>query len=175
MPDLPDEGMDYLTYISSVAVTSDTDIETVAARIRAAGDPAGLTFNLQKVQRMPNSLPAHVLAAAAGDQARPAVIDALHKAYWEDGRDIGDKRVLVTIAGECGLDTRRMQAALDHPEFGKAVGNLAQQMRRDGVESVPFIVINDLLSLAGAYGPAQLRDAMDKASGMAPARGSTNG
>jgi predicted DsbA family dithiol-disulfide isomerase len=174
MPDLPAEGMDYLTYISSVAVTSDTDIETVAARIRAAGTVAGLTFNLQKVQRMPNSLPAHVLAAAAGDEARPKVIDALHKAYWEDGRDIGDQRVLLAIAGECGLDQRSMQGALEHPEFGKMVGNLALQMRRDGVETVPFFVINESLAVSGAYEPAQLRDAMNRAAANAATRGSAN-
>lgn len=173
MPDMPAEGMDYLSYLNSVAVTSDTDVETEATRIKTAGAKAGLTFNLQKVARMPNSLPAHLLAAAAGEQARPIVIDALHKAYWEDGRDIGDRSVLVAIAGECGLDPQGIRAALEHPEFGKAVANVAHQMRKDGVESVPFFVINDTLSLSGAYQPAQLRDAMNKASDMVATQGST--
>jgi predicted DsbA family dithiol-disulfide isomerase len=174
MPDMPPEGMDYLTYLSSVAVTSETDVETVANRIKAAGAQAGVTFNLQKVSRMPNSLSAHVLAAAAGEAARPRVIDALHKAYWEDGRDIGDHRTLLAIAAECALDTHSMQAALDRPTFSKQVGELALQMRRDGVESVPFVVINERLSLAGAYQPAQLRDAMDKASNAPTTPGRSN-
>ncbi len=171
MPDLPPEGMDYLDYLNSVAVTSDTDLETVVHRIKSAGDRAGVSFNLQKVVRMPNSLPAHVLVAAAGDAARPRVIDAIHQAYWEDGRDIGDQAVLLAIAAECGLDVRSMQGALEHPEFGKMVGKLAGQMRHDGVETVPFIVFGETLSLAGAHQPAQLRDAMNKAAAMAAASG----
>ena len=170
MPDMPPEGMDYLDYLNSVAVNSDTDIEAVVQRIKSAGDTAGVTFNLQKVVRMPNSLPAHVLVAAAGDAARPRVIDAIHKGYWEDGRDIGDQSTLLEIATECGLDVRSMQGALDHPEFGKMVGKLAGQMRRDGVETVPFMVIDETLSLAGAYQPAQLRDAMNKTAEKAAIR-----
>lgn len=171
MPDVPEEGMDYLTYLNSVAVTTETEVEVVANRIKAAGEAAGLTFNLQKVAFMPNSLPAHVLVAAAGDSARPRVIDTIHQAYWEDGRDIGDRSTLLAIAAECGLDTRSMQAALEHPEFSKMVGNIAAQMRRDGVETVPFIVIDETLSLAGARQPAQLIDAINKAAELSEARG----
>lgn len=98
------------------------------------------------------------------------MIDALHTAYFDDGRDIGDRETLLAIAAENGFDATAMRAALSYPDFGKMVGDLADQVRQDGVQGVPFFVFNDAIALSGAYPPAQLVQAMAKAAEIAAER-----
>ena len=168
--DVPMAGVPYAVYLLSIANATNTDGAAIEARINAAAEKAGITFNFDKVKTMPNSLLAHTLTAAAGEADRAKVIEALHKAYWEDGRDIGDADTLVEIAGECGLDPVAMRVAIDFPDLRNRVKELAARMHTDGVNQVPFYVFNDTLSMAGAYQPIQIGAAMAKATELVAAQ-----
>ena len=174
-PGVPAAGVPYPVYLNSIAIAAKSDGVTIESRLHEAGAKAGVTFNFDKITTMPNSLLAHTLTAAAGEADRAKVIDAIHKAYWEDGRDIGDLETLVAIASECGLDANAMRAAIGFPDLQNRVRELATQIHQDGVNTVPFYVINDTLSMAGAYQPTQIVAAMDKAAEMSATEGAQNG
>jgi predicted DsbA family dithiol-disulfide isomerase len=167
-PGMPEQGVEYTKYLSHLA--SGGDITTVTDRVVKAGEAAGVTFNFDRIQKAPNSLLAHVMVAATPEADRGKMIDALHKAYFDDGRDIGDRDTLLAIAAENGFDATAMRAALSYPEFRKMVGDLSDQVRQDGVQGVPFFVFNDAVALSGAYPPAQLVQAMAKAAEIAAER-----
>jgi predicted DsbA family dithiol-disulfide isomerase len=167
-PGMPEKGVDYRTYLKQIS--GGADPAQVNERVTKAGEAAGVTFQFDRIQRAPNSLMAHALVAAAPDADRGTLIDALHRAYFDEGRDIGDRDTLLAIAGETGIDAKAMGAALSYPEFRKMVGDLADQIRKDGVQGVPFFVFNDLVALSGAYPPAQLVQAMTKAAELAAER-----
>jgi predicted DsbA family dithiol-disulfide isomerase len=164
-PGIPDQGVDFTEYMKRI-VGSD-DIATAHERVTKAGELAGLTFQFDRIQKMPNSTFAHMAIMAAPVEARERYLEALHKAYFEDGRDIGERETLLAIATEIGIDAKAIGAALSYPQWKEMVSEQAKQISTDGVRSVPFFVMNDQLSLAGAYPPVQLAQAWTKAQELA--------
>jgi predicted DsbA family dithiol-disulfide isomerase len=164
-PGIPDQGVDFTEYTKRIAGSD--DISTAHERVTKAGALAGLTFHFDRIQKMPNSIFAHMAIMAAPVNDRERYLEALHKAYFEDGRDIGERETLLAIATEVGIDAKAIGAALSYPQWKEMVSEQAKQISEDGVRSVPFFVMNDQLSLAGAYPPVQLAQAWTKAQELA--------
>jgi predicted DsbA family dithiol-disulfide isomerase len=112
---------------------------------------------------MPNTLLAHALIYAAPEADRYRLLDALHTAYFEDGRDIGDQETLLTIAAEIGLDRRALAAALNFPDFRSMIAAQVNEISRSGITGVPFFIFNDAVGLSGAQPPEIILQAMRKA------------
>src|SRR3712207_611057 len=110
-PDMPSEGMaraDYRARKFGAERAAALD-----ANIQAVGAEEGIRFAFDRQARTPNTRAAHMLVAHASGQGRGgAVVDALFRAYFEEGKDIGDEAVLLEVAGEAGLDREAAQAAL---------------------------------------------------------------
>lgn len=164
-PNTPESGDDFRAHMAKIAGSD--DLAPLFDRVIEAGKPAGLTFHFDKIKTRPNTLLAHMALLAAPEDDRLRLLAALHKAYFEDGRDIGQRETLLAIAEEEKLDSRAIGAALSYPQWREMVSKQAEQISTDGVRSVPFFVLNDKLSLAGAYPPAQLAQAWTKAQEVA--------
>src|SRR3984893_15303915 len=68
------------------------------ARVRAAGAEVGIDFEHDKIERTPNTLASHKLLWLAGKHgAQDAAVEALFRAYFVEGRDIGKDEVLVEL------------------------------------------------------------------------------
>lgn len=160
-PNIPDQGVDFKKYMAHIAGSD--DFAPMHERVIKAGEAAGLTFHFDKIQKRPSSMLAHMAIMAAPVESRERLLEALHTAYFEDGRDIGEREVVLAIAAEIGLDPKAIGAALSYPQWREMVSEQAKQISTDGVRSVPFFVFNDTLSLAGAYPAPQLAQAWTKA------------
>ena len=113
-PEMPAEGMDRNEYLESKFGPGKR--KEIEVRLSEAALESGVTFNWTKVTRSVNTRMAHMLVAAASTVQRGGdMTAALFKAYWQDGRDIGDIETLIQIAVEQGFDE---QAARD--EIGRA-------------------------------------------------------
>ena len=91
------------------------------------------------------------------------VVDRLFKAYFVEGRDIGDRDVLIDIAGECGLDARLVEKLLAEGADADLVREEIAQAQAIGVSGVPFFIFAGRLGVPGAQDPSVLR-ARDGAS-----------
>lgn len=99
----------------------------------------GMRLELPPVQ--PRSRLAFEAVAHAREQGRfDAMHEALFRAFFEDGRDIGDPKVLGDIAIECGLDRQRLAEALDSGCHTAAVHADQQLAYSLGVAGVPIMV-----------------------------------
>ena len=101
-PDLPAEGVDRRSYLEA-KFGGARRADEIYARVRAAGASVGIAFEFDRIQRQPNTLDAHRLIAwaqARGD-AEP-LVERLFRAYFIEGRFIGDARVLEQIASDAG-------------------------------------------------------------------------
>ena len=167
-PDLPLEGTDRKGYLEA-KFGGPHRAKEIYARVAAAGRDAGLDLNFDGIKKQPNSLAAHALIAYAQrvDEGRhaDAVVERLFKAYFEDGKFIGDADTLVGIASECGLDTEATRAMLSESATLKEIANQDASVRQQGVTGVPFLVFNNKVSLSGAQPPEVMLDAMNKAVG----------
>lgn len=163
-PDLPPEGVDMRQSLS-VRMSAE-QIEAMFARATRAGASAGLHFDFDKVRVSPQTIPSHVLVDWAPESKRAAILAAIHRAHFEEGRNIGSVDVLSEIAAAAGLDRDEARAALADPARVARIRQEAASAGRAGVRGVPHFVIGGRI-LQGAQAPEALRQAISDAARQA--------
>src|SRR5689334_14808408 len=103
-PDMPKEGRDRMAYRAQKFGSAEK-ARALDERVGNAAAGVGLQFRQDLMLRTPNTLDSHRLIWFAGREDRQdAVMEAVFKAYFTQGRDIGDRGVLADCAVEGGLD-----------------------------------------------------------------------
>jgi predicted DsbA family dithiol-disulfide isomerase len=162
-PDLPAEGIERRTYLEE-KFGGPGRAAQIYDRVRAAGATVDIAFAFDRIQRQPNTLDAHRLIAWAQQRGdAEAVVERLFRAYFLDGRAIGDREVLADIAGEAGLDREAARVMLAGDEGVDTVRALDQRVRELGVGGVPFFVFGNKVAVSGAQEAAVLKDAIAQA------------
>ncbi len=162
-PDLPAGGVDRRAYLEA-KFGGPQRAEAVYERVREAGRRARIAFDLDAIARQPNTRDAHRLvgwAQASGD-ANP-LVERLFRAYFVEGRFVGDRDVLVAIAREAGLDAAAARAWLDAGTGAAEIGQAQARARELGITGVPFFIFGARVALSGAHPPQAMRDAIAQA------------
>lgn len=149
---------------------SEAQMETMFDRVTQAGAAVGLTFRFDKVNVAVDTLPGHVAIAATPVAKQPALVVALHAAYFEEGRDIGQESVILAAAEAAGLDdTERatIAAALAQPESLAEQRAIVQAVQEAGITSVPYFVFDGKLAVAGGQPPDVFVQALEQAASVA--------
>ena len=154
-PDMPAGGMDRQAYLEAKFGGKEGAIKAYRPLVDHARQ-AGLDMRLDDIARTPNTIDAHRLIHWAGIEGRqPAAVSSLFKAYFTDGRDIGDAEVLADIADGVGLDAsviaRLLASDADIDEI-RARDAAAREM---GITSVPTFIVAGEHAVPGAQ-PADL-------------------
>lgn len=159
-PDLPTAGIERSAYLDAKFGGPDRATQ-IYDRVRAAGASAGIPFAFERIARQPNTRDAHRLVAWAqrrGDAG--ALVEHLFTAYFLEGRDPGDRRVLAAIAAEAGLDGVAAQAMLDSDEGADVVSASEARAHEIGIGGVPFFIFNGRIAVSGAQDARTLADAI---------------
>jgi predicted DsbA family dithiol-disulfide isomerase len=164
-PTIPPEGIPRDTYLirkfGSVAA-----IEPAHQRLRELGDAEGIDYRFDRITRSPNTLDAHRLVRwAAAEGRQDAMVERLFAAYFTEGRDVGDRRVLATLADEAGL-SGDIAARLAGDEDRQTVEAEIDAAYRMGVTGVPCFVVNRRVGVIGAEPPDVLLDAVRQADAV---------
>ena len=160
-PDLPAEGADRRQYLETKFGPG--AIERIHARLDEAGKSAGIDFQFERIERSPNTLDAHRLLWLAGTQSRQGALkEALLRAYFLEGRDVGDRAVLADIAASVGIDAD-IPAWLASDAGINEVREDLKQAARLQISGVPFFIFEGRLALAGAQPPEVFLQALDAA------------
>jgi predicted DsbA family dithiol-disulfide isomerase len=118
---------------------------------------------MDKRSRIYNTFDAHRLLHWAHEEAgghQLALKQALLKAYFTDGEDPSNHAVLLRVAGEVGLDTERAKAILSSDTYAAEVRAQEQFYQRQGISSVPAVVINDRHLISGGQPPEVFEQAL---------------
>jgi len=98
-----------------------------------------------------NSHHAFQLAEYARAEGRFADMHrALFRAYFEDGRNIGEIDALTEIAAQVGLDPAAARAALESGRYAEVVDGQIEDARDLGLTSTPTFLFADRYALVGA-------------------------
>ncbi len=162
-PTIPEGGLDRAEYMAK-KFGGDGRLQTVHDNLTRLGAEVGVPFAFDKIKRSPNTLDAHRLirwAFSAGVQGK--VVERLFKAYFVEGRDIGDRGVLVEIAGECGLEAKLVEKLLTEGADVDLVREEIAEAQAIGVSGVPFFIFAGRLGVPGAQDASVLRRAMAQA------------
>src|SRR6266436_252024 len=102
-PEMPKTGLDRKTYRSAKFGSWERS-QAMDREVAEIGRTLGLEFNYDRVLITPNTRAGHRLLWWARDKGlQDALADALSRAYFTEGRDIGKNEVLTKIAAEAGL------------------------------------------------------------------------
>jgi predicted DsbA family dithiol-disulfide isomerase len=155
-PSIPAEGMERKAYYVQRFGSEKRAIESVSQAIEL-GRKAGIRFAFDKIARIPNTLDAHrlLLWASAEDVADKAQA-LLFRSYFEDGKDIGDRRVLCAIAAQVGLDAEHIGALFESDADIETILAEDRAVRELGINGVPCILVDEKYALMGAQDPANL-------------------
>ena len=124
----------------------------------------GLKFDFEAIEKSPNTLDAHRLIQWAGENGtQDQIVDALFKAYFEQGRDIGDPSVLIEIATAHGFVKSEIEKKLMGDDDITSVRAEIEEAQRLGISGVPFFIFNRKLAASGAQPPDQLLAAIKQA------------
>jgi predicted DsbA family dithiol-disulfide isomerase len=161
-PDMPKEGVERDAYRTAKFRNLERSRE-LDAQVAAAGRAAGVEFRHALMTRTPNTVDAHRLirlASERGTAVQNAVVEALFVAYFQQGRDIGDRAVLTEIATEAGLDAAAHLAG----EAGTAeVLQEDMGFRRAGLSGVPTFALEGHVLFSGAMPSDRMADVFRRA------------
>ncbi|NJP30618.1 DsbA family oxidoreductase [Micromonospora thermarum] len=136
--------------------------EQMAAQVTGVAVGAGLTLNFDRAVAA-NTFDAHRLIAWATERGRAGeMVDALYRAHFTDGVDVGSRDALAALAGEVGLDTAEARAFLDSDERVAEVRDELAAARQLGVTSVPTFVLAGKYAVTGAQEPETLVGALEE-------------
>ncbi len=165
-PTVPKDGMGREAYMEA-KFGKKGGISEAQRVIAAEGAKEGIEFDFAAIRRMPNTLDSHRLirwAAVTGVQ--DDVVERLFAAYFENGEDIGDIRVLSDIADLSGMDGAQVADMLESGQDASLVEREDQLAHEMGVTGVPAMIFANKVAVSGAREPEVLTTVMDKALEM---------
>lgn len=166
-PEMPPEGVTKRAYLEE-KFGGKARVDAVHERLREAARGAGVDMDPDKPRRMPNTLDAHRLIHWAGiEGVQQAVVDALMRAYWVEGRDIGDLDTLADIAFESGMDRDATLRLLQSDADADDIQARDQDARHKGVNSVPTFLIAQQYVVSGAQPPETWEKVIAELAGRA--------
>ncbi len=152
-PDMPADGMDRRTYLERKFGGQDGAVRAYAP-VAERAQAAGLALNLEGIEKTPSTIDAHRLIHwAEMEGAQGAVVDALFKAYFEEGRDIGSHEVLADIADGAGMDASVVLKLLASDADRREIVERDAAARGMGVQAVPTFIVAGQHAVPGAQPP----------------------
>ena len=154
-PSMPEDGMSRQAYLLGKFGNA---ASAVYSRIASAGRQSGIDFNFDQIKRTPDSRKTHryLLAAAAMGSD---LSDAFFRAYFIDGRDLGDEAELNEIACEQGVNIP--PESLVDPALSRQIVNDIEMSRQLRVDGVPYMVFAGQYAIAGAHMPEHIIPVID--------------
>ena len=119
-------------------------LEMAFANVKRLADEDGLTLTFS--EKLPNSRLALYISEFARKKGK---FDEFHKlvleAYWLEGKDIGDKSLLLELAESVGLNKIEIETYMNTDEPFNTVQESLKELRRYRINGVPTFIIGEKL------------------------------
>ncbi|MFX1469751.1 MAG: DsbA family protein [Promethearchaeota archaeon] len=119
-------------------------LEMAFANVKRLADEDGLT--LKFAEKLPNSKLALYISEFARKKGK---FEEFHKlvleAYWLEGKDIGDKSLLLDLAESIGLNKNEIESYLETDEPFNVLQKTLKELREYGINGVPTFNIEERL------------------------------
>ena len=76
--------------------------------------------------------------------------EAIFKSFFTDGRDIGDREVILRAARSAGLNENNFKAALDNHTYLPHLEKTSQLAKQNGINVAPTFIIKGYGKITGA-------------------------
>ena len=163
-PAMPASGMSLAEYLEK-RFGSAEKLQPAMDELTRMGKAAGINFNFDKLERIPNTLNAHRLMKLAETEeiSTSDLAENILRGFFERGLDIADRDVLIDIGSASGLSPTEINEMLDNDLSRRVVLSQEAQVRQSGVTGVPDFLINKRLFAVGAQSTESLVNIFDRA------------
>ena len=149
-PHMPPEGQDTNEHLAQKYGSTPEQSDYNRELIRARGEEVGFQVRRDKRSRIYNTFDAHRLLHWAAEEGRQRELKhALFHAYFTKGENPGASEVLLRLAREVGLDSKRAEEILFSDEYAEETREQERFYLDQGIHSVPAIIINDRYLIQG--------------------------
>ncbi len=169
-PDTPRDGRPLLGWLGQ-RFGGEERARALMGQVTRTAEAEGLIFDFDRAI-IANTFDAHrllwfadqpeaVFFGATAD-TQPELVEALHRAHFTEGLDLGSRDVLVALAAEAGLDEHRVWRLLSSTE---ATADVRGQMARAhdlGITSVPTFIFAGTYAVTGAQDVRTMRSVLDE-------------
>lgn len=160
-PSIPPEGADLRQRLRR---KYGRDPEPMFERVVEAARAEDIPLDYSRIRRTPNTINAHTLirhAKAKGTQ--PELAEALHGAYFLEGRDISKLEELESIAVRHGFDPGEASLLLASEDEREQTTGEAIESAEAGVDGVPFFIFGRKIAFSGAQPDEIFEQAIQRA------------
>jgi predicted DsbA family dithiol-disulfide isomerase len=152
-PQMPKSGIDRREYRMRKFGSWERSLQ-MDAQLTEVGKSVGISFRYDLMKRTPNTFDAHRLIWLAGRMGvQDAMVETLFRAYFSEGRDIGDANVLAELAATVGVERARAEALLSGTEGSADVARDEEVAMGAGLSGVPTFVLDGRVLFSGAQSP----------------------
>ena len=163
-PGMPREGMDRREYRSRKFGSWERS-QALDSQFAQAGEHAGITFRHDLMKRTPNTLNAHRLIwFAKREGVQDVIVESLFRAYFTEGRDVGDVSVLIDLAAAADLDRARTSVFVSSDEGAREVRIEESEAISKGISGVPSFILDGEEIFSGALKPDVIAAHLTKAA-----------
>ena len=152
-PEIPQNGYDKKLYLEQ-KFGDLSGRQSPYKQIEEIGNSLGFEFNFSKTERIPNTFNAHrLLWKSKQEGLQTELSEALFKAYFTDGRDVGSIEVLSDIAHEVGMKKKEIKNFLNSKEGGQETADEEMNFIEKSIGAVPTYFINNKYIIQGGQEP----------------------
>jgi len=171
-PQMPAGGQDITEHLTQKYGSSPEQQAQIRDTIRQRGAEVGFVFNPSGRGRIYNTFDAHRLLHWAGLESAEqqlALKKALLVACHSQSQVMDSPEVLLAAVARVGLDVARASAILASDEFAAEVRSAEAFYNRQGIHSVPAVILNDRHLISGGQPVAVFEQALRQIAGEAKA------
>jgi predicted DsbA family dithiol-disulfide isomerase len=137
------------------------DISSFYDQLRARGKEVGVVFGNLKI--LSNSRLALMASEYARDKGR---YDSFHEnmfhAFFTEGLDIGNLKVIADVAKKSGLDEKETLSAVRDGRYASRLNETRKEGQLLGLTGIPLFVIENKYQITGAQPIETFRSYLDK-------------
>ncbi|MEJ1933051.1 DsbA family oxidoreductase, partial [Nostoc sp. NIES-2111] len=160
---VPVSGYDFRSFMQERKGIQPEALQNLFNETQRIGAASGVKLDFDKITLAVNTKRSHQLIAVAPDNIKNQVVEAIYKAYFEDGLNISDIDVLVEIGKTYHMDVRELGNQLNNHNFFDSILAESTFSRLKGINSVPFFIINNKVQVKGSGSVELFLQALNRA------------
>ncbi|MCK4939455.1 MAG: DsbA family oxidoreductase [Rhodospirillaceae bacterium] len=167
-PDMPQQGMKRGDYLLG-KFGSEARVRRLLGALEEFGQSEEIEFQFDDINQTPSTVDAHRLVRFAAINNADAdtaskVVELLFHAFFNQGLNIGDFKVLLDIGINAGIEKKLVEEALDGKIESSWVMEENAKAHRLGINGVPCYIIDNRFALQGAQPPMVMAKLFDSAN-----------
>ena len=154
-PDMPEDGMLRSDYLNIKFGGKEFAAPMYASMTQKAKE-IGLSFNLEKINKTPNTVLSHLLILLAKENGKENNIKKdIYTSYFISGEDIGDREVLIKIAEKNNISKENFINYIS--KNSQIISSYQKTAKEKNISGVPFFEIENQY-VSGAQSSEYLRN-----------------